>query len=308
MKWGFVYNGDALTIRDMRHFAPMAEQAGADTIWTAEAWRDAFVPLTAVAGTLKTMRVGTAIAQMARPPVLTALSAQSMAEYTDGRFVLGVGTAPRDWNINWHNFDVPKPIPHIRDYIKCVRAVLNATPDNPASYVGSHYKVTDYLPFMSHPIGRVPIYLAAVNPHMIQLSGSHTDGVILGPLNSMKYLKEVVHPNLAKGIARSGRTRSAVELCAMRICAVDADRGRAKALARHGIAFFCLLAYYDIVLTPLGFDRQVLAIRDAFGRRDIPGMLSAVTCSAVRRRICHSRCEYSPRCIGRRKIVRPGVS
>ena len=60
MKWGFVYNGDALTIRDMRHFAPMAEQAGADTIWTAEAWRDAFVPLTAVAGTLKTMRVGTA--------------------------------------------------------------------------------------------------------------------------------------------------------------------------------------------------------------------------------------------------------
>ena len=127
MKWSFIYNGDALSIADMLHFAPMAEQAGADAIWAAEGWRDAFVPLTAVAGTLKTIRVGTAIVQMARPPVLTALSAQSMAEYTGDRFVLGVGTAPRLWNNNWHNLDVPKPVTQIRDYIQCLRAVLNAT-------------------------------------------------------------------------------------------------------------------------------------------------------------------------------------
>jgi alkanesulfonate monooxygenase SsuD/methylene tetrahydromethanopterin reductase-like flavin-dependent oxidoreductase (luciferase family) len=116
-KWGVVYNGDALSLDDMLHFAPLAEQAGADSIWTAEAWRDAFVPLTAMAGTVKTVRVGTAIAQMARPPVLTALSALSLAEYTGGRFVLGVGTAPRDWNRGWHGFDVPHTVPRIREYI-----------------------------------------------------------------------------------------------------------------------------------------------------------------------------------------------
>ena len=38
-----------------------------------EAWRDAFVPLTAMASTVKTVRLGKGIAQMARPPVLTAL-------------------------------------------------------------------------------------------------------------------------------------------------------------------------------------------------------------------------------------------
>ena len=67
-KWGVVYNADALSLDDMLHFAPLAEQAGADSIWTAEAWRDAFVPLTAMAATVRTVRVGTAIAQMARPP------------------------------------------------------------------------------------------------------------------------------------------------------------------------------------------------------------------------------------------------
>jgi alkanesulfonate monooxygenase SsuD/methylene tetrahydromethanopterin reductase-like flavin-dependent oxidoreductase (luciferase family) len=40
-KWSVIYNGDALTPDDMLRFAPMAERAGAESIWTAEAWRDA---------------------------------------------------------------------------------------------------------------------------------------------------------------------------------------------------------------------------------------------------------------------------
>ena len=89
-KWGVIYNGDALTLDDILHFAGLADQAGADSLWTAEGWRDAFVPLTAIAGVAKRARVGTGIVQMARPPVLTTLSALSMAEYTRGRFILGV--------------------------------------------------------------------------------------------------------------------------------------------------------------------------------------------------------------------------
>src|SRR3954451_19694917 len=68
-KWGVTYNGDDLTLPDMLHFASRAQDAGADILWTAEGWRDAFVPLTAIAGVAKNTRVGTAIAQMARPPV-----------------------------------------------------------------------------------------------------------------------------------------------------------------------------------------------------------------------------------------------
>ena len=130
-KWGVLYNADALTIDDMLHFSSLADAAGADSIWTAEGWRDAFVPLTAMAAVAKRVRVGTAIAQMARPPVLTALSALSMAEYTGRRFVLGVGTAPRDWNNNWHGFDVPRPVARIREYIECIRTLWTAAPTAP---------------------------------------------------------------------------------------------------------------------------------------------------------------------------------
>jgi alkanesulfonate monooxygenase SsuD/methylene tetrahydromethanopterin reductase-like flavin-dependent oxidoreductase (luciferase family) len=93
-KWGILFGGDNLAMADLLRYGKMAEDAGADSVWTIEAWRDAFVPLTAMASVVQRVRVGTAIAQFARPPWHTEMSAMSVAEYTGGRFVLGVGTGP----------------------------------------------------------------------------------------------------------------------------------------------------------------------------------------------------------------------
>jgi alkanesulfonate monooxygenase SsuD/methylene tetrahydromethanopterin reductase-like flavin-dependent oxidoreductase (luciferase family) len=273
-KWGIIYNADALTLDDMLHFASLADQAGADSLWTTEGWRDGFVPLTAISTVAKRARVGTGIAQMARPPVLTALSALSMAEYTGGRFVLGVGTGPRVWNNSWHGFDVPRPVARIREYIECIRGLLKATPSDPATFSGEYYKIEEYVPFLTPPRTDVPIYLAAVNRRMIELSGSHADGLILGPLNSIAYLKDTVHPALNRG--RGKRGAGACELCLPRICSVDPDPARARDLARHAIAFYSVLPYYDVVLSPLGFAAQARTIRAAFECRDFPAMIRAV--------------------------------
>jgi alkanesulfonate monooxygenase SsuD/methylene tetrahydromethanopterin reductase-like flavin-dependent oxidoreductase (luciferase family) len=274
-KCGVIYNGDSLTFDDMLHFAALADQAGADSLWTAEGWRDAFVPLTAIAGVARRARVGTGIVQMARPPVLTALSALSLAEYTAGRFILGVGTGPRLWNNNWHGFDVPHPVPQIREYIECIRTLLKATPSRPGRFDGTYYEVQEYIPFLSPPISDIPVYLAGVNRRMIELAGSHADGLILGPLNSVPYLKDTVQPNLKKGLGK--RSGGRCELCLPRICSVNADAARARELARHPIAFYSVLPYYDVVLSPLGFEKQVAAIREAFGRLDFAAMIRAVS-------------------------------
>jgi len=274
-KWGIIYNADALSLEEILRFAFQAESAGADVVWTAEGWRDAFVPLAAIASVAKKLRVGTAIAQMARPPVLTTLAALSMAELTEGKFILGVGTAPKIWNQNWHNLDVQKPVAQIREYIECIQSLLRATPSNPVSFTGTYYNVTDYVPFLPAPINEFPIYLAGVNRLMIQLAGSHTEGLILGPLNSVPYLRDIVHPNLRRG--GSKRDSGTCELCLLRLCAVDRDAAHARDLVRHAIAFYSVLPYYDVVLTPLGFSSQAAAIRAAFGRGDYAAMISAVT-------------------------------
>jgi alkanesulfonate monooxygenase SsuD/methylene tetrahydromethanopterin reductase-like flavin-dependent oxidoreductase (luciferase family) len=170
---------------------------------------------------------------------------------------------------------VPRPVARIREYIECIRAVWKATPTAPASYEGSYYRVNGYVPFLTSSVPDVPVYLAGVNPRMIVLAGSHADGLILGPLNSVSYVKDTVHPNLKKGMDRGSRKKC--EVCLIRICAVNNDPMEARALARHAIAFYSVLPYYDIVLTPLGFASQAQIIREAFGRGDFPAMVQAVS-------------------------------
>ena len=38
-KWGVNYSTDTLSLPDILHFAPLARDAGADVLWTAEGWR-----------------------------------------------------------------------------------------------------------------------------------------------------------------------------------------------------------------------------------------------------------------------------
>jgi alkanesulfonate monooxygenase SsuD/methylene tetrahydromethanopterin reductase-like flavin-dependent oxidoreductase (luciferase family) len=110
---------------------------------------------------------------------------------------------------------------------------------------------------------------------MIQLAGSHTDGLIFGPLNSVLYLKDTVHPNLKKGMAK--RNGGTYQLCLTRLCAVNRDGAHARNQIRRTIAFYTVLPYYDVVLSPLGFSTQAMAIRDAFVKGDYEAMVNVVT-------------------------------
>ncbi|MDP7342535.1 MAG: LLM class flavin-dependent oxidoreductase, partial [Alphaproteobacteria bacterium] len=58
-KWGILFSGDNLTLDETVRYACDAEDAGADSLWTTELGRDAFVPLAAIAAECKKVRLGT---------------------------------------------------------------------------------------------------------------------------------------------------------------------------------------------------------------------------------------------------------
>jgi len=276
-KWGIIFGGDNLSMADLLRYAEMADAAGADSLWTAEVWRDAFVPLTAMASVVRRARLGTAVAQLARPPWHTEMSAMSLAEFTEGRFVLGLGTAPPTWNEDWHGLTLTRPVARMREYIECVRTMWTGTPISPVSYSGEFYRVREYRRFMPAPAEPPPIYLAAVQSRMLQLAGSHTDGWISGPMNSIPYVTTVAQPSLLKGMAAAGRSPDTFERCVMKPCVVHHDATQARRLARNAIAVYGTLPYYDVVFDPLGFAPAVQEIRAAAQRGDVVGMLDAVT-------------------------------
>ena len=276
-KWGVLFSGDNLTLQETLDFAAQAEDAGAESLWTTELGRDAFVPLAAMAARCTRARLGTGVAVFARPPALTEISAMSMAELTQGRFVLGLGTAPREWNENWHGVSYDRPARRMKEYVESIRRMWTATPQAPIDYAGEIIRVSDYRRLIAPPCAPPPIYLAAVQTGMLRLAGEVADGLIANVLNTPHYFTEIVHPAVKAGLARSGREAAAFEHCAVKICSVDRDRARARQRARPCIAFYTRLPYFDQVLDPAGFTREKLAIRDAWARADVAAMAELVT-------------------------------
>jgi probable F420-dependent oxidoreductase len=275
--WSLVFTGDNLSLAEILKFSQKAEEAGAKSLWSTELGRDAFVPLAAISNVTNGISLGTGVATFARPPMHTETAAMTMAELTDNNFVLGLGTAPPLWNENWHGLKFERPVKRMREYIECIRKMWTATIDSPITFEGEMVKVIEYTRFIPAPYPSVPIYLAAVRENMVSLAGEVAEGIIGNLLNTPQYFENIVLPNLEAGLKKSGRDAKEFEIATLKVCAVNKKRSVARALAKHSIAFYSTLPYFDIVLDPAGFTEQKNIIRTMFSKNDFNGMLGAVS-------------------------------
>jgi alkanesulfonate monooxygenase SsuD/methylene tetrahydromethanopterin reductase-like flavin-dependent oxidoreductase (luciferase family) len=112
---------------------------------------------------------------------------------------------------------------------------------------------------------------------MCELAGEVADGVLFNVLSTPRYVLEYALPFMERGAARAGRSVGDVERAAAITAAVDADRQQARRWARHHIAFYSVIPYFDVMFRLHGFEREATAIRDAAGRGDAAGMIAAVS-------------------------------
>ncbi|MEA3020681.1 MAG: hypothetical protein QOI47_2205 [Actinomycetota bacterium] len=155
------------TWNDPRHgFAKEAESIGVDSLWSPEAWGfDAVTPLAYVAAETSTIKLGTAIAQLgARTPAMLAMTAMSMQVLSHGRFILGIGTSGPQVMEGWHNVPFDKPIQRTRETIEIIRTITSGS---------KHGRIRSMIP----PV-HVPIYIAALGPANLRLTGELADGWI----------------------------------------------------------------------------------------------------------------------------------
>ncbi|MGH2758172.1 MAG: LLM class flavin-dependent oxidoreductase [Actinomycetota bacterium] len=166
--------GDALM------FVQEAERLGVHSVWTAEAWgTDALTPLAFFAAKTSSIKLGSGIVQVgARTPAMTAMSAMSMEYLSGGRFLLGLGTSGPQVMEGWHGVPFRSPIQRTRETIEIVRMVSSG---EKLAYAGKIYT----LPLPDGP-GRsirsaappvhIPIYIAALGPANLRLTGELADG------------------------------------------------------------------------------------------------------------------------------------
>ena len=159
-----------------------AERVGVDSIWVPEFWAyDAFTPLAAIAARTQRVRLATGIAQLgARTPAMLAMSAMSLQNISDGRFILGIGTSGPQVMEGWHGVGFSRPVRRTRETIDIIRII---TAGERLTYSGEVYQLP--LPGGAGAAIRsragacfVPIYVAALGPANLALTGELADGWI----------------------------------------------------------------------------------------------------------------------------------
>src|SRR4051794_3022332 len=89
------YWGLGLTAEDQISIVNAAEDFGYDSVWSAEAYgSDAATVLAWLAAQTERIKIGSAIFQMpARTPAMTAMTAATLDQLSEGRVLLGVGSS-----------------------------------------------------------------------------------------------------------------------------------------------------------------------------------------------------------------------
>lgn len=193
--------------RDAVEFVQEAERLGADSVWVPEYWAaDAFTPAAYLAAVTSRIRIATAIVQLgSRSPAVLAMSAMSMQELSDRRFVLGVGASGPQVMEGWHGVRFDRPVRRTRETIEIVRAV---TRGERLEYDGEVYQLPlpggegRSLRSLLPPV-HVPVYVASLGPANLRLTGELADGWIGNsflPESAQAFLDPI-----AEGAAASGR-------------------------------------------------------------------------------------------------------
>ena len=204
------YWGLGLSSEDQLNIVQEAERLGYDSVWAAEAYgSDTATVLGWLAGQTSKIRLGSGIFQMpGRSPAMTAMTAATIDQLSNGRMILGIGSSGPQVAEGWHGQRFAKQLQRTREYVAVVRMALARErvefhgetlelplPDGP----GKALKLT-----ISPVQERIPIYLAAIGPKNTALAGEIADGWI-PTLFSPEHVSEL-RPLLEEGAARSGKS------------------------------------------------------------------------------------------------------
>jgi alkanesulfonate monooxygenase SsuD/methylene tetrahydromethanopterin reductase-like flavin-dependent oxidoreductase (luciferase family) len=273
----------SLPFAQLREAAREAGPLGFDSLWTPAGGVPDSFHVCAAWSQDTALRTGIAVVPAARmwTPLGLAAQAATLAQLSFGRFVLGLGTGGYGPGF-WASVGLPnRPIAVMREYVTQVRALLagetvtstekdvgGGTPGWPRS---ASLGVSDLPP--------APVYLAALGPQMLRLTGEAADGALLNWATPEHIA--ISRARIEEGIAQAGRDPGAVPVTMyIRVC-VDDDVAAARQALGGQVLGYALGhpgipqdAGYRGLFGRMGFED---VLRDLEARRDQGATMSQLT-------------------------------
>lgn len=209
MKLDAGYHGSALGAAEA---AVALENSGYDGMMTAETAHDPFLPLVLAADRTERLELLTGIAvAFARNPMLLANLGWDLQEFSDGRFLLGLGSQIKPHITKRFSMPWSDPAARMQEMIEAIRAIWDAwNRGEKLAFRGQYYRHVLMTPMFDpgpNPHGDPKILLAGVGPLMTRVAGRVADGFVSHGFQTADYFREVTMPSLEAGLAESGRGR-----------------------------------------------------------------------------------------------------
>lgn len=210
----------------MVQLAKVTEELGYSHIWVGDShliWREAYVNMAAMALSTTRVKLGTGVTNpLTRHPSVVASAYATLEEYAPGRTIVGIGLG--DSSVETMGMK-PAKLSYFEKTMAQMRQLLD----------GQEVQLETGKIHLLHPCkAKVPIYIAASGPKMLELSGRIADGIIVLVGVADEYIAHA-RERISAGAKAAGRKVEDINLVLWVPCAVS-DTAPAKDAVKAHVA------------------------------------------------------------------------
>jgi len=232
-------------------YAIQAEKRGFNYLWITDHFnnRNVYVTLTAAALHTERIKLGPGVTNpYLINPVITAQAVASLNEMAPSRVILGIGAGDKT-TLRSTGLEMQKPLTAVKECVEIVRRMVS---EKSVTFEGEVFKTSD-AKFFFKPKMRIPVYVGAQGPKMLELAGNIGDGVLInaGHPKDVDYAVGLVK----KGVGQVGKRLTDVDVAAYTSFSVHEDLKKAAEAAVPVVAYVAA-GSPDVVLQRHGINQE----------------------------------------------------
>jgi len=263
--------GSLLTVEQVLACSKKLNRFKPDTVWIPETWgMENFSMLSLASKENNFSRIGSSIINIySRSPSLIAMGAATVDTISNKRLVLGLGTSSQPLVEDFHGDKFERPLKRMNECVEIIRLILSGKVVN---YSGKIFSLKNFSLLIKPPRDAIPIYLAAVNQKMVELTWKIADGVIF-------YLRP---KNEIKSTLASMQNQKKIDASLQIITCVNEDSEKAMIRAKKTLAFYVSVGkIYREFLASNGFENETKNIFEEYEKNGLESNYELVPESMV---------------------------